>query len=710
MSIIIKELFESDLDQYNSAWWSSKKIEKLNFNFDQILISGGGPSGPRGFSGDQGLDGAKGPLGPQGLIGSQGVIGSQGADGETVWLKNESENSSHITLKINQFGKYNPTNFLFGVDNSTDPLNEYNVAKIGILGKIHTKLGALQKNIVFSSDDEANDQIVSINLFKENQDNILEYGFDVAADSEFQLISDEAVLTYNVNPSATSTFGKFNASLFNIKTINSIFGDTSETNEIQGSTKFNTENPVANWIAQSFDSNGKVKWVDPLKVIPGFPIGSIIAINADQFNNNNFLLNETKTATPDYLENTNGSGKTGTMYQGWYICNGKTWKKGVITFELPNLNSYSYDIAEDTSGNSSQEHASASVTKLSILGGSDLKLDITQSGGSYTSNYTNHATSNQTEIFNSDGPLSQSDSKLIYICYLKETGMHWEDAGSGVIIPPTPTLYDINLSFSPITRAEACLNPTSAYKIDFDPALWTNLGANLAGKLIYNAAGNAVVGSGYYSNGGVVRTFVTEAFVAVENCQTVNSFTATIGPNMFNLNGPDAPYSGSSILLYSDSNLFVNATKLYTNPASTPFYYAPNGWYRVGLYRRYWSQVQGSFLGEDFFGNYIFNVLASQSYPNGDYIAKASSSFNYCNQIYDEVMYAYTDEDTFMSTATYLSPVYRNLYSATGNEGYEPIITIENNAFYGPENDLWYRQCANIGVLEQRRKCLTNFR
>ena len=61
MSIIIKELFKSDLDQYTSNWWSSKKIEKLNFNFDQIALSGGGPAGPSGFPGDQGPDGNKDP-------------------------------------------------------------------------------------------------------------------------------------------------------------------------------------------------------------------------------------------------------------------------------------------------------------------------------------------------------------------------------------------------------------------------------------------------------------------------------------------------------------------------------------------------------------------------------------------------------------------------------------------------------------------------
>lgn len=701
MSIIIKELFESDLDQYNNAWWSSKKIEKLNFNFDQILISGGGPAGPNGFPGDQGLDGAKGPIGIQGFTGPQGAIGSQGADGETVWLKTTSEDASHITLKINQFNKFNPTNFLYGTYASVDPLNEYNAPKIGIVGKIHTVGGSLQKNIVFSSDDEANDQTVSLNLFKENQDNILEYGFDITANTEFELISDEAVLTYNINPSTTSTFGKFNASLFNVKTVNSIFGNTSETNEIQDSTKFNTENPIANWIAQSFDASGKIKWVDPLKVIPGFPVGSIIAINAAQFNNNNFLLNETKTVTTDYLQNTNGSGKTGTMYEGWYICNGKTWKKGVINYQLPDLNSYSYDIAEDTSGNSNQEHVSSPGAKLAILGGSDLRLDITQSGGSYSANYTNHSTTNQTEIFNSVGSISQSDAKLIYICYLKETDMYWEDT---LIIPPAPTLYDINLSYSAMTRAEACLNEPTAYKIDFDPALWTNTGANLTGKLIYNAAGNAIVGSGYYSKDSIVRTF-TGSFVHVQSCPITYSFTATLGPNMFNLNGASAPYNGTNMLLYANSASFATATAIYTNPAATSFYYAPNGWYRVGSLRRYWSQTAGAFVGSDIFGDYIFNTLASQSYPNGGYMAKATSIFNYCNQVYEHVMYTYTDDSSFMSTDAFLGPVYRNLYSLTNNEGYEPVILIEGGYTYGEQSGIFYRRCVDEGVLQSRAKC-----
>lgn len=56
-SIIIKELYDSDdiLDL----------VEKINFNFDQVLAAGGGPEGPAGPTGPQG------PAGPQGIRGSE---------------------------------------------------------------------------------------------------------------------------------------------------------------------------------------------------------------------------------------------------------------------------------------------------------------------------------------------------------------------------------------------------------------------------------------------------------------------------------------------------------------------------------------------------------------------------------------------------------------------------------------------------------------
>lgn len=61
MNIVIKELYDSDdiLDL----------TEKINFNFDQLILGGGGPIGPSGATGSQGV------AGPKGIRGSQWVAG-----------------------------------------------------------------------------------------------------------------------------------------------------------------------------------------------------------------------------------------------------------------------------------------------------------------------------------------------------------------------------------------------------------------------------------------------------------------------------------------------------------------------------------------------------------------------------------------------------------------------------------------------------------
>jgi hypothetical protein len=51
----------------------STVVDKINYNFDQILSAGGGPQG------QQGLIGATGPVGPQGIPGIQGPKGDQGS-------------------------------------------------------------------------------------------------------------------------------------------------------------------------------------------------------------------------------------------------------------------------------------------------------------------------------------------------------------------------------------------------------------------------------------------------------------------------------------------------------------------------------------------------------------------------------------------------------------------------------------------------------
>ena len=75
MAINIKELFNADADNI--------KVDKINYNFDQLILSGGGPSG---IKGDTGLTGNTGLKGEKGDIGSKGEEGTKGEQGSSANL------------------------------------------------------------------------------------------------------------------------------------------------------------------------------------------------------------------------------------------------------------------------------------------------------------------------------------------------------------------------------------------------------------------------------------------------------------------------------------------------------------------------------------------------------------------------------------------------------------------------------------------------
>ncbi len=64
MAIVIKEIILSDTIE--------KFMEKVNFNFDQLMLAGGGPIGP------QGNNGPIGPIGPEGDPGNKWYVGCTG--------------------------------------------------------------------------------------------------------------------------------------------------------------------------------------------------------------------------------------------------------------------------------------------------------------------------------------------------------------------------------------------------------------------------------------------------------------------------------------------------------------------------------------------------------------------------------------------------------------------------------------------------------
>ena len=76
MAINLKEIFNTDDDNI--------RVDKINYNFDQLLANGGGPTGIQGVSGQTGLSGPQGDVGATGPIGATGLSGSNGIS-QNIW-------------------------------------------------------------------------------------------------------------------------------------------------------------------------------------------------------------------------------------------------------------------------------------------------------------------------------------------------------------------------------------------------------------------------------------------------------------------------------------------------------------------------------------------------------------------------------------------------------------------------------------------------
>ena len=67
------------------------KLDKVNYNFDQLVANGGGPQGTTGSQGAMGYQGPQGYQGVQGEKGDQGLKGDQGSAGTAYWHRRDGD-------------------------------------------------------------------------------------------------------------------------------------------------------------------------------------------------------------------------------------------------------------------------------------------------------------------------------------------------------------------------------------------------------------------------------------------------------------------------------------------------------------------------------------------------------------------------------------------------------------------------------------------
>ena len=689
MSIIIKELFLSDLDQ-NGNFWAPPKVEKINFNFNQIDLAGGGPAGPSGLVGEPGLDGAKGPQGAQGATGSQGPQGAKGQMGDSLWIKNEYQVFSNITIKPSQ-AKINPTTITAGFKTGDQ---DYAGVETHALWR-YRSISPADFNQIFSIDGDLT-KISTVNLYRHNVlgADVLEEDFTQAG-STFITRSE----THKYNETVVVNDASFSSILdINLNTYTTVHNSARFDVAVQlGQTA------QPNYVGYSNDSNGLFSWKKLSDLIVLFPIGSVIAINPAEYNSSNFHLTDTETQlTPGVLLNKNGAGKAGTKYEGWYLCNGQTWKLGGLTYNTPNLNSFNYHIA---SNGGDQPNTSYGDNVMSIIGGADMNLYlqynngydmgfdmITYEGSVGIGNYGSYGYSAEPTALFSPNVYSYSNqydnAKMVYVVYLGAADFTWQ---TETYI--APSLNDITLTHSSNTSTEACniSNPTT-FKIDFAVSDWSNLSYNIASHLLYNSNGTTLAASGWYSHSGIARLWNGSSFTNVVTCSILTNVSIPYSQYVQDLNGIlPSTAGGVNTSVYIDSNNLLNATKLYSSAAASS--YAQTGWYRDASCRKFWSSSTGTFIGATISVDYL------QS--NGTLSVEATA-YNACNLFSNNPTYIYTETNIFSAGAALLV-AYKNMWNPDQNEGTEPLI--ETSPSYWYSDGSYRRYGSAVGELGIRSSC-----
>lgn len=637
MPIRVKEIFNTDLDPNSDNWWAKDKVDKLNFNFNQF-IQGGAP----GPFGKDGADGETGEMGFQGLEGSQGPFGAQGFEGfpgESYWKKLEGANNDTLfpfpLTSDPELGAI-PTIIGAPADNLSlyDEVIDWSASVLNINSLIDSQTGLNKSNLTFTTEDD-NGQILPvrsiIKLYANpiNGSDTLYFGKSNEFDpNKLELSIDATTVDYTNYKVRIDAGGDTYPDALNITHESAgerffkshVHTTLSENNQVKGDFVY-SKVPIDGGILVSTDVDGNVEWKNRGEYFGALPQGSIVAIPQEFFNDNNFDLDPGFTVNENtgVLEFTYGRGKQNGDFKGWYICNGATWQQdGLVTFEVPNLNSAGYNI-DTQSFSTGQEDAASAVSNRVLIASSGVTTTgvFDADAGSYDITLETETTDidyTPTPITNSGVATINNQVKIIN---LVEQSLHWE-TGDINAINPDP----INLSTGSLT-SDACSASHSAYEWTggTDLSIWSDFNNNLTGVQLYvnNSGVYASAPTGWYqlfegsplSGTGFLRYWNGSSFTNTDTCPLQVTINLAYNSSVINLNGQQS--SGTDYIINASN--FNDATELKTNSGAIP----DSGWYKpVGSgakYRRYWYYDENSgvneFRGDSIIETYVYRFTGN---------------------------------------------------------------------------------------------------
>lgn len=702
MAINIKEIFKSDLDPNSNIWWSNDKIDKINFNFNQL--SDGGMPGPQGYAGIDGPFGPDGVQGPQGFMGPQGNQGPQGEFAPDDWIYyNDLTNSvAYLFPKKNDLTPIQYSSIVMRVGiNLTNPLHTdfADYSQYSMLSNIKVDNDPLCPKINLRI--QHNGKFSDWRLLNNNGQSELHIGSFVTSDAGFELIhfAQDTKLNTIGNLGFPQVAHEIKNSLIKISQNNYGGGQQQSVAIVNSGAHFRSndsfiydKNPAEGFILVSDDNSGNVNWKNKKSVFENFPIGSIISIRQSDFNSNNFYLNEniTQPSGNPVLKNVYGRGRENTDFEGWYLCNGETWQfeSGVSSYLTPNLNSFSYDIAAN--GGEQETITGGGDNTPVIIGGYDISMSAVYNGNNeYTTQFTNtwgdnntSPTPNDTIVFGTTAN-SHYASRMVHIVYLERSDLTWENADGGVTPPPPPpTTTTITLVYKTLAK-NICTFTTPLAQYAWTGGVETNWSSNstLPGTYLYNSGTTNFAATGYYmridQNGGKVWRYwnsSTATFSAPTVCSTnLDTVELVWCLDIEQLNGDIAALDtvasqNQNTLTVDTYNIndpsFENATQIISG---TTIITPAQGWYRevttgsAGV-RRYWDGT--SFQGETLTTQYILRFNhASVGTPSNPLSTSTATTNVACSNIPSvsnwKTCYVETDNSGILyDISTYLWSVY----------------------------------------------------
>ena len=630
MPLNIKEIYTSDLDPNELGWWSRPKVDKLNHNFNQLID--GGMYGPVGVQGSYGGTGLKGVNGDQGVIGYQGSVGSVGADANLNW-KHKDGNDNRTLYPYLEEDDYFGISLVTGVDGGS---YEYEDSAVYNQVSQYRLITNNKKQLSLRTGDLKYD-------FKlvDNTDGYVMVSGNISPTPPTRLHSNNLLSNYNheyVIP--------FSSNLHISKTLFSFSGELYlQDSEIDGVLLI-SKGAAANKILSSNDNTGEVSWRNRSDVLSILPIGSIVSIPLSYFNANNFHIINAGSSKNGILNIYYGRGKENTVFDGWYLANGREWNySGSNSYSVPNLNSFTYNIGEDTFGSIQTGGSGGDSTDILIAGVKASSLsEFTSGTGSYESTLTIDSVEYE-ETFDAGSNSSSTHyaTKNVHIINLKNPLLSWSTVNTQV---PTSSIYLSDPSSSSSIACSFASSPLLYYWTG-NSSSWNNINYDTSGVFLFDANNDLAIANKWYSKDGVARYWNGVAFTNVVECTTSTNVSLLFHAEVWELNNGNT-LTGVTYVI--NSGTFSGATTLLINGSP-----AGEGWYREegsGGSRRFWTGT--SFSGDIISKDFVYGGSSCQF----SYLNSAASCF-----YPDATGMVYYSSDTEISTTAGL---LQDIYSVLG--------------------------------------------